>query len=97
MNDPLKELARAAGLDPESPQFRLRQKLAENDAHLIERLVAIRQLMGLSQQDVAEAMRVPVSTVRNFEDIGSDPRLSTIRRYAAAVGAGISTTVKIWP
>jgi len=85
----LDELERAAGLDPESPDYQLRQQLAEADSQLIERLVQMRKDKGLTQKVVAQRMKRDVAAVSNFERLRADPHLSTIRRYAAAIGASI--------
>lgn len=89
----LEDLERAAGLDPAGAEYRLRQALAEADDDLLERLVRVRKEKGLTQQDVADRMRRDKSAVSNFERLSADPHLSTIRRYAAAVGAMISHSV----
>jgi len=91
--DSLEELERAAGLDPDSADFRLRQQLAEADDDLIERLVQMRKDKGLTQKIVAKRMNRDVAAVSNFERLRADPHLSTIRRYAAAIGASITHQV----
>ncbi|BBX60506.1 hypothetical protein TM48_04615 [Mycobacterium shottsii] len=85
--DELEILEREAGLDPESQDYQLRQLLAQEDDNLLEELVRLRKAKGLSQQDVAERTNRHRSAVCNFERLGHDPHLSTIRRYAAAIGA----------
>lgn len=87
------DLDRAAGLDPDSPDYRLRRQLAEADDELIERLVQMRKDKGLTQKVVAERMKRDVAAVSNFERLRLDPHLSTIRRYAAAIGASITHQV----
>lgn len=58
------------------------------DRILIVRLTQKRIEAGLTQEDVAEAMGCPVEYVALFENTDDgDPYLSTIRRYAAVVGA----------
>ena len=89
----LDDLERAGGLDPDSPDYRLRRQLAEADDELIERLVQMRKDKGLTQKVVAERMRRDVAAVSNFERLRADPHLSTIRRYAAAIGASITHQV----
>ena len=88
--DGLEELERAAGLDPDNADYQLRQQLAEADDQLIERLVQMRKDKGLTQKVVAERMKRDVAAVSNFERLRADPHLSTIRRYAAAIGASIT-------
>lgn len=89
----LEELERAAGLDPDSRDYRLRQQLAEADNELIEHLVQLRKDKGLTQKVVARRMKRDVAAVSNFERLRADPHLSTIRRYAAAIGASITHLV----
>jgi transcriptional regulator with XRE-family HTH domain len=65
------------------------------DAHeeLMRSLVAMRKKHNLSQETVAERMSVSQPTVAAFERYDSNPTLSTIRRYALAVGARIQNIV----
>lgn len=69
-----------------SPAADLYFKLAEEDQHLLAMLVEIRKRRGLSQQDVADALGLSQATISAFERLGNDPHLSTVRRYAKAVG-----------
>lgn len=63
--------------------------LIEGHAKLMRDLVGLRVKHDLTQQVVAERMSVSQSAVSQFERPGSNPTLSTIRRYALAVGARI--------
>ncbi|CAM3070582.1 transcriptional regulator [Mycobacterium intermedium] len=83
----LDDIERSAGLDPDSADYRLREALAQEDSELLEKLVQLRKDKGLTQQAVAERMHRDKAAVSNFERLSSDPHLSTIRRYAAAIGA----------
>ncbi len=78
----------------EDPRGQLREQLAANDDNLLESLVKLRRAKGLTQDMVAQAMNRSKTAVSNFERLGADPHLSTIRRYAAAVGAMIHTIVE---
>ncbi|KZF07841.1 hypothetical protein A2J03_22615 [Rhodococcus sp. EPR-157] len=69
----------------------LREHLAVNDDHLLEQLVKMRKSKHLTQDEVAARMHRSKTAVSNFERLGSDPHLSTIRRYAAAIGGRIVT------
>jgi transcriptional regulator with XRE-family HTH domain len=53
---------------------------------LSEELVSRRLSMGLSQTEVAARMGTSQSAVARLESGQADVRLSTIERYAAAVG-----------
>lgn len=92
--DELEALERAAGLDPDSSEYRLRELLAKADDELLEQLVQIRIYKQLTQQTVADRMKRDKAAVSNFERLGTDPHLSTIRRYAAAVGATVTHRVR---
>ena len=67
--------------------------LIEDHAALRAALVGLRKRHGLSQAVVAERMGVSQPTVAGFEHHDANPTLSTLRRYALAVGARTRTTV----
>jgi transcriptional regulator with XRE-family HTH domain len=60
---------------------------------VIDRLIGFRKVLGLTQKDVAERMGVGQSTVAGFETEMSDPRLSTLQRYARAVEARLDVVI----
>jgi len=72
---------------------RLADDLIDGHADLLTNLVALRKKHGLTQAEVAERMGVSQPTVAAFERYDANPKLSTIRRYALAVGAGITHDV----
>ena len=53
---------------------------------LADELVARRVELGLSQTDVAARMGTSQSSVARLEGGRSDVRMSTLERYAAAIG-----------
>lgn len=53
---------------------------------LVDLLAERRRRQGLSQTEVAARMRTSQSAVARLESGGGDVRLSTLRRYAAALG-----------
>lgn len=61
---------------------------------LIDDLVERRKLLGVSQAEVASRMGVGQSTISEFENEATDPRLSTLQRYARAVGAEVSVSLQ---
>lgn len=61
--------------------------LAREDRELKASLIRIRQDSGLTQRQVAELMGVTQQAVNKLERYDSDPKMSTLRRYANAVGA----------
>jgi transcriptional regulator with XRE-family HTH domain len=88
------DLEALLGIDRNDPAQRLATELVEQDQDLIRNLVRERHQKGLRQEDVAERLGVAQSTVAAFERTGNDPRLSTIRRYAQAIGALVTHTVR---
>lgn len=71
----------------QDPAFRAAYEDAEERHRIIDKLVGLRRALGLSQTAVAQRMNVRQPTVSQFETEGSDPRLSTLQRYARAVTA----------
>lgn len=67
--------------------------LARNDYKLRRDLVQARRDAGLSQPDVAERMGISQQAVSKLERYDSDPKLSTLRRYAHAVEAVVEHKV----
>ncbi|WP_243077346.1 helix-turn-helix domain-containing protein [Microbacterium sp. SS28] len=78
-----------------SPSQRRAKELAKADYRLLSSLVQVRKDLSLSQQDVADRLGVTQPTVAAFERSDADPKLSTIRRYAHAVGAIVTHSVEI--
>lgn len=68
-------------------------ELAESDEHLMYSLVEARKAAGMTQRDVAALLGIAQPTVAKFEAHDSDPKLSTIRRYALTVGAHVEHVV----
>lgn len=79
--------------DPNSPARRRALELARADEELHAKLLKARELQDLTQAQVAQIMGVSQPTVASFERYDNDPKLSTVRRYAHAVGVTISHTV----
>lgn len=69
---------------PPFPGFR---QIAQRRQELIGELVAARRARGLSQTAVAARMGTSQSVVARFESGDRDVRLSSLERYASAVGA----------
>ncbi len=64
---------------------------------IIERLAERRATVGLTQADVAGRMGTSQSVIARLEAGGRDPRISTLERYAEAVGAGLEVRVPVGP
>lgn len=88
------ELDDLLGIDKHDPAQQLGVHLAEQDERLIEQLIEHRKARGLKQKDVAAIIGRNPSVISTFESLGSDPRLSTIRRYALAVGVSVGHLVE---
>lgn len=65
------------------PGFR---EMAESRRRLLGELVTQRRALGLSQTEVAARMGTSQSAVARLEALAGDVRLSTLERYAEAVG-----------
>ena len=86
----LKELM--AKPSPESQQ-RIAAKAAE-----IRQSVALnllREELQMSQTEMAAAMGVKQPTIAKMEQADNDPRLSTLKRYIAALGGELSINVTL--
>lgn len=70
------------------------EALVDSHDRLMRDLIAMRKKHQLSQDAVAERMGVSQPTVAAFERYDANPQLSTIRRYALAVGASIEHHVE---
>lgn len=62
---------------------------------LVETLVRHRKACRITQKQVAQAMETTQSAVSDFERLGGDPRMSTIMRYARAVGMAVATKAHV--
>ena len=72
--------------EPLFPGFR---EMAERRHELASDLVARRVALGLSQTEVAARMGTSQSAVARLESGDADVRLSTLERYAAALGRAL--------
>jgi transcriptional regulator with XRE-family HTH domain len=69
--------------DPVFPGFK---QMAERRRELAEAFVAKRVKLGLTQTEVAARMGTSQSAVARIESGDADVRMSTLERYAAALG-----------
>jgi predicted transcriptional regulator len=76
---------------PVFPGFR---EMAEGRERLLAGLVVQRQALGLSQTEVAARMGTSQSAVARIEAGPADLRVSTLERYAAALGRQIDWRVR---
>lgn len=72
----------------------LANDLINQTQDLLADLIDLRRAKGLTQEDVANAIGITRTAVTAFERYDGDPKISTIVRYAMAVGARISINVE---
>jgi transcriptional regulator with XRE-family HTH domain len=75
-----------APTDDGLPRFPGLREAAERRRRVVQDLIAARRERGLSQTEVAARMGTSQSVVARLESGVLDMRLSTLERYAAAVG-----------
>lgn len=75
--------------DETSPEVRAAREAAEQYETVIDSLVLMRKEAELSQADISRRMGTTQSAVSDIERLGSDLRVSTLQRYAAACGAAV--------
>ena len=73
------------------PGFR---QMAERRHSLSGELVTLRRELGLSQVEVAKRMGTSQSAVARFEAGDLDVRLSTVERYAGALGGTLEWRIE---
>ena|ERR1035437_3349430 len=80
------------GIDLDDPDQRHARDLVEADERMLDELVRIRK-ERLTQAEVGKQMGISQGAVARIESGERDPHLSTLRRYAFAVGAVITHKV----
>lgn len=68
--------------------------MADDPGELIRRLVDLRRHHGLSQTEVAARMGTSQSALARLESGQSDTRMSTLVRYAAALGSNVGFALR---
>lgn len=79
----------------ENDDFRNAYEDALNLDGLIDELIELRRERGLNQSAMAQLMGVGQSTVSGFENETTDPRLSTLQRYARALDARVKLRLEV--
>lgn len=69
--------------------------LAGRRHELVQSLALMRTELGLSQTEVAARMGTSQSAVARLEAGDADPRLSTLERYAAALGRSLDVRLHL--
>jgi transcriptional regulator with XRE-family HTH domain len=72
---------------PRLPGFR---EMAQRRRAMLAELAEARRVAGLSQTEVAARMGTSQSSVARLEAGLADVRVSTLERYAAAIGSALS-------
>jgi transcriptional regulator with XRE-family HTH domain len=88
--DPLDELI---GIDRTRPLTQHAAHLVQAHQRLMDDLIAVRRSAGLTTEEVGRRMGVTAYVVSKLERADADPCLSTLRRYALAIGATITHEV----
>lgn len=92
----MSELDDLLGIDPQDPEQRLADDLTSADYEWMDQLVALRKRRNITQAQVAERMGLASqSVVSDIENLNTDPKLSTLRRYALAVGATVRHVARL--
>lgn len=81
------------GIDHSDPTQELAERLVTADNRLLDDLVDLRKSRRLTQQQVADRLGVDQSAIARIESGDRDPHLSTLRRYALAIGAEVEHRV----
>ncbi|OWA25181.1 helix-turn-helix domain-containing protein [Streptomyces sp. CS057] len=76
------------------PEFEAALEDARGRSSLLRRMIARRKARKISQATVAERMETTQSAVSELESGGTDPRLSTLQRYARAIGCRLDVRLK---
>jgi ribosome-binding protein aMBF1 (putative translation factor) len=74
----------------EHPEFREMLDAAIRGRQLVRQLVDARERIGLTQTELAKRMGTTQPAIARFEGGDSDPRLSTVERYARIVGVDLA-------
>jgi DNA-binding XRE family transcriptional regulator len=81
------------GLAEDDPGLEVRVAAALERRELARQLAARRREAGFTQTEVADRMGTSQGQVARFES-GADTRMSTVARYAAAVGTTVTWTIE---
>jgi predicted transcriptional regulator len=79
---------------PRRTSFPGLEEMADRRRGLIEELAGARRASGVSQTEIAARMGTSQSAVARLESGELDARMSTLERYAAAVGAVVDWQVR---
>lgn len=82
------------GIDDFSDEeLALSRALVEADEQYRSDLRLAREEAGLTQEQVAESLGISKQAVQKLEAPDANPKMSTLRQYASAIGARVTHTV----
>jgi transcriptional regulator with XRE-family HTH domain len=82
-------------LAQESPEMQARVEKRVEQASIKLALSQLRDELDMSQSELAAAMGVQQPSIARMENTDHDPRLSTLKRYVAALGGELSIDVTL--
>jgi transcriptional regulator with XRE-family HTH domain len=83
------DLLRMLGVDPDSPVVKTAREDDADLANIMRCLYDLRRSSGLTQAEVANRMGTTQSAISDLERTAVDPHVTTLQRYARAVGASL--------
>jgi DNA-binding XRE family transcriptional regulator len=90
--------ARAAAEGPDKAdlirQAKTAQKPDDGDARVMTELRVAREAAGISLRDLEERTGISRGNLSRLETGESNPTVSTLRRYAEAIGKTVTITIK---
>ncbi|OWO80553.1 transcriptional regulator [Photorhabdus luminescens] len=82
-------------LAQESPEMQARVEKRVEQASIKLALSQLRDELDMSQAELAAVMGVQQPSIARMENTDHDPRLSTLKRYVAALGRELSIDVTL--
>ncbi|EMY0212167.1 helix-turn-helix transcriptional regulator [Salmonella enterica subsp. enterica serovar Braenderup] len=82
-------------LAKESPEMQARVAARVEETSLVIALSQLRDELEISQTELARAIGISQPTLAKMENPENDPRLSTLKRYVAALGGELSIDVTL--
>lgn len=79
----------------EKPEVVAAAQAKADEMRLELRLAELRQLVDMTQAQMAEAMDVKQPTVAGLEKAGQDLRLSSLKRYVEAIGGRVRLDIEL--
>lgn len=81
------------GIDTANAEQRLASSLVDETQDMMHDLLQRRHAGNMTQKNVADIIGVSRTAITHFERYDADPKMSTIVRYALAIGARIEIKV----